>query len=219
MTVVEIIHSLEDQAQDTDKLAGDDPESIFTQDAAALREAAKQLRPLRRAASAEGDVGMEIQEAITHARQVADGCGAQNQDCAYQHDKLADWLEELVFYRNTGLSAADIQEAVDLLDETIHPDDIPAELKSWVERCTWHVKKCAELHKEATALAKENADLAGELEAAKRDIAALLWLEGQCHYCKLAKKVEYSGASRWTCKLGSGAECRPEWRGRCQTCP
>lgn len=43
MTVVEIIHSLEDQAQDKDKLAEGDPESIFTQDAEALREAAKLL--------------------------------------------------------------------------------------------------------------------------------------------------------------------------------
>lgn len=38
---------------------------------------------------------MDIQEAIEHARQVAEGCDAQNRDCAYQHDKLADWLTVL----------------------------------------------------------------------------------------------------------------------------
>lgn len=38
---------------------------------------------------------MELQEAINHAREVAEGCAAGNKECAYQHDKLADWLEEL----------------------------------------------------------------------------------------------------------------------------
>lgn len=161
MTLDEIIRSLEDQAQDKDSLADGDPESIFTEDATVLREAAKLLKA----------------------------------------------------YQRTGLTAADIQETVDLLNDTIRPDDLPAELKSWAERCTWHVKKCAVLHEEAAALEKKNAELAAELAAAKTDIAAILWLEGQCHYCKFAQKVEHSGASRLTCKLGSGAECRPEWRG------
>lgn len=38
---------------------------------------------------------MVLQEAIEHAREVAEGCAAGNKECAYQHDKLADWLEEL----------------------------------------------------------------------------------------------------------------------------
>ena len=38
---------------------------------------------------------MGLQEAINHAREVAYGCQSDNRDCAYQHDKLADWLEEL----------------------------------------------------------------------------------------------------------------------------
>lgn len=42
---------------------------------------------------------MDIKEAIIHARQVAEGCGVDSRDCAYQHDCLADWLEELVAYR------------------------------------------------------------------------------------------------------------------------
>ena len=44
---------------------------------------------------------MEIEEAIAHARQVADGCPS-DRDCAYQHDKLTDWLEELLAYRAIG---------------------------------------------------------------------------------------------------------------------
>lgn len=38
---------------------------------------------------------MELQEAINHAREVAEGCATGNKECAYQHDRLADWLEEL----------------------------------------------------------------------------------------------------------------------------
>lgn len=38
---------------------------------------------------------MTIQEAIEHAREVAERCATGNKECAYQHDKLADWLEEL----------------------------------------------------------------------------------------------------------------------------
>lgn len=43
---------------------------------------------------------MELREAIIHARQVAEGCASGNRDCAYQHDQLADWLEELQRYRD-----------------------------------------------------------------------------------------------------------------------
>lgn len=45
---------------------------------------------------------MFIKEAIMHARQVAEGCDAGNRDCAYQHDRLVDWLEELQAYRTLG---------------------------------------------------------------------------------------------------------------------
>ena len=46
---------------------------------------------------------MTIDEAIAHAREVAEGCRAENGDCAYQHDKLTEWLVELKAYRETGL--------------------------------------------------------------------------------------------------------------------
>lgn len=42
---------------------------------------------------------MELKEAIVHARQVAGRCVGGNRDCAYQHDKLADWLEKLQIYQ------------------------------------------------------------------------------------------------------------------------
>lgn len=43
---------------------------------------------------------MELKEAIIHAKQVAEGCPGDNRACAYQHDKLADWLEELQRYKD-----------------------------------------------------------------------------------------------------------------------
>lgn len=74
-----------------------------------------------------------------------------------------------------------------------------------------HVK---EMYDDATAMSKGLPMVKAELEAAKRDIAALLWLNGNCEYCKYGRKEEYSGASRWTCGLGSGSDCYPEWRGK-----
>ena len=52
-----------------------------------------------------------------------------------------------------------------------------------------------------------------DLQAANTDIAALLWLNGNCEYCKYGEKEEYCGASRWKCSLGNGSECIPVWRG------
>lgn len=53
---------------------------------------------------------MEIEEAIAHAREVAEGCPAEDRQCAYQHDELADWLEELKAYRKTGLSPGTVSD-------------------------------------------------------------------------------------------------------------
>lgn len=52
---------------------------------------------------------MELKEAIVHARQVAGRCAGGNRDCAYQHDKLADWLEELQAYRDIGLTPEEMK--------------------------------------------------------------------------------------------------------------
>ncbi len=52
-----------------------------------------------------------------------------------------------------------------------------------------------------------------ELAAAKRDIAALLWLNGNCEYCAFGRKEEYSGAVHWSCSFEPGEACTPEWRG------
>ncbi len=41
---------------------------------------------------------MTLEEAIEHAREVADTC--ENSECAQDHAQLADWLSELKAYRD-----------------------------------------------------------------------------------------------------------------------
>ncbi len=60
---------------------------------------------------------MTIEEAIAHAREVAEGCPAEDRQCAYQHDELADWLEELKAYRETGLTPEEITALQESNDE------------------------------------------------------------------------------------------------------
>lgn len=57
---------------------------------------------------------MNIEEAIAHAREVAEGCPAEDRQCAYQHDKLADWLEELKAYRETGQTPEEIHKLISI---------------------------------------------------------------------------------------------------------
>ena len=59
---------------------------------------------------------MELQEAIEHAREVAEGCAAGNKNCAYQHDKLADWLEELKSVKDILGDEYDLDHLRDLLE-------------------------------------------------------------------------------------------------------
>lgn len=63
-------------------------------------------------------------------------------------DQIRTVMRRLAAYENTGLAPEQIQEAVDLLNDSFYDADIPKELLSWVERCTWHVRKCNELHAE-----------------------------------------------------------------------
>ena len=57
---------------------------------------------------------MKIEEAIEHAREVAEVCPAEDRQCAYQHDELADWLEELKAYRETGQTPEEIHKLISI---------------------------------------------------------------------------------------------------------
>ena len=62
-------------------------------------------------------------------------------------------------------------------------------------------------------LVQEFAGAEEAINAAATDIAALLWLNGNCEYCEHGEKEEFNGANRWHCRLGNGIDCRPVWRG------
>lgn len=119
----------------------------------------------------------------------------------------------LAAYENTGLSPKDIQEAVDIVSSVFAASDLPTELKSWAERCTWHIEQCGKLRKKLDVVLSEKAKLECELSIAKHDMSAIIWLTGECRYCKYAEKISYSGAEQFRCKLGNNADCRPKWNG------
>ena len=56
-------------------------------------------------------------------------------------------------------------------------------------------------------LVQEFAGAEEAINAAATDIAALLWLNGNCEYCEHGEKEEFSGANRWHCRLGNGIDC------------
>lgn len=62
--------------------------------------------------------------------------------------KILAALSRLAAYEDTGLEPEQIKEAVDLLEDTISMSKVerPKALMDWIERCTWHVRKCDELH-------------------------------------------------------------------------
>ena len=105
----------------------------------------------------ELSVEMDLKFAASHAKEAAERKRAEGcLDCADEHLQLAEWLEELQAYKDTGVSAQDLQDVVDLfIEATVSDVDIPKELKRWMERCTWHVRKCSELS-EKLGRAKED---------------------------------------------------------------
>lgn len=101
------------------------------------------------------------------------------------------------------------REAADALErlkkENDHMKAIDAKERLAIENAALH----EHLIEKGVALKR----ITAERDAAKTDIAALLWLNGICEYCNFGRQESYSGASRWTCELGPGVDCRPEWRG------
>lgn len=77
----------------------------------------------------------------------------------------------------------------------------------------------------ATALSTlqaENEKLRAELEQVKQerdaavgDMEALMWYSGEgCQICANAVEVHKRPYVRLDCKLGSGIDCKPKWRGK-----
>ena len=114
MTLDKIIHSLEDQAQDKDSLADGDPESIFIEDATALREAARIIRNIEiyaRMKVEQHEKLLELREKLNEVieHKPADS-GSKEEDEIWN---LADYLFELLndfFEGETGKKADGKQE-------------------------------------------------------------------------------------------------------------
>lgn len=67
---------------------------------------------------------------------------------------IAKAIDKLAAYENTGVSSQELQEVVNLFSEFVEPS-VPAELRNWMERCIWHVRKCNDQHAEIERLKKE----------------------------------------------------------------
>lgn len=68
--------------------------------------------------------------------------------------------ERLAAYEETGLAPEEIQDAVDMFEQVaVHSSfSIPKEVKDWIGRCTWHVRKCDELHVELERFQRAEAE-------------------------------------------------------------
>lgn len=125
---------------------------------------------------------MELKEAILHARQVA---GQECGPCAYQHDELVDFLEELEAFRASGLTPEEIARASKAMHAALGL------------ACEAQAAKDAISHLTAQVRALET-----ERDAAKADIAALL------RGCECEHRHEY-------CRGSSLEECSRHWPGDC----
>ena len=67
---------------------------------------------------------------------------------------VTDALNRLKAYEDTGLSPEEIQEVVDLFEKErkVSHAEVPAEVKRWMERCAWRVRKVTEQDKEIERL-------------------------------------------------------------------
>ena len=74
---------------------------------------------------------------------------------------LGSAIIKLARYEDTGLEPYEIQEAVNLV--SFVGADVPQELKRWVERCTWHVRKCIQLQTELDKANQEISELRSKL--------------------------------------------------------
>lgn len=75
---------------------------------------------------------------------------------------IAIAFDKLAAYENSRVSPQELQEVVDLFAKFVEPN-VPAELKSWMERCVWHVQKCSEQHAEIERLKKEKDELTAKI--------------------------------------------------------
>lgn len=67
---------------------------------------------------------------------------------------LGQAINRLAAYENSRIPPDELQEVADLFKNFLD-EEVPAEVKRWMDRCIWHVQKCNELRKELAACKKE----------------------------------------------------------------
>lgn len=77
------------------------------------------------------------------AMSILDELHTERLDYHSEYLPLADAINRLESYEETGLGPEEIMEAVKLFSGT--NADVPKEIIGWVERATWHCKRLAEL--------------------------------------------------------------------------
>ena len=88
--------------------------------------------------------------------------------------------ELLMAYRKTGLTPSEIQEAVDLFKDT--NTSVPAEIIGWVQRATFHARKCAELEQRIKELEQQLTDFqVREAKTLKEQLTERLADEKECN--------------------------------------
>lgn len=127
---------------------------------------------------------------------------------------IIDALNSLAAYEDTGLEPEEIQEAVDLF-KGWKDADIPKELKSWVERCTWHVRKCKELRRELDEYKKAEAE--GRLVVLPCKLGDTVYCITECsceNIDEVYTKCEFYGygTDDMICTRPSGTKCPYQYR-------
>lgn len=83
------------------------------------------------------------------------------------------------------------------------------------ERAKEAVELVRTLQAENEKLRAEQKRVKRERDAAVGDMEALMWHSGEgCQICANAVEVHKRPYVRLDCKLGSGIDCKPKWRGQ-----
>lgn len=102
----------------------------------------------------------------------------------------------------------------------IDPETLPIvrELREKLERVTVERdaarRDCAVAESNHFECLAQLAEARVQLKSAITDMEALMWHSGDgCNICKHCVEVHREPYVRLDCDLGSGCECKPEWRG------
>lgn len=103
---------------------------------------------------------------------------------------------------------------------TVYPETLPIvrELRERLERVTAERdearRDCAVAERNHAECLAQLAKARAQLKSAVADMEALMWHSGDgCNICKHCVEVHREPYVRLDCDLGSGCECKPEWRG------